>query len=231
MFNLPPPPGFLGLREELPLECYMRHMPHWRQDGATYVATFRLADSLPKVKRDELTQMRDEWMKRHPEPRSRTDLEQLATQVFREVEKTLDAGHGDCCLKQEGYANLIVEPMHHFDGQRYELDCYVVMPNHVHVVLRPTQSENHSVESILKSWKSHSGLRINRSRGKSREVWQQESYDRIVRDGEHLWRTIQYIGRNPERAGLAKGSCPLWIRPAWVKLGWRFEDGILGHQG
>ncbi|HEX3316120.1 MAG TPA: hypothetical protein VHR72_14580, partial [Gemmataceae bacterium] len=136
MFNLPPPPGFQGLREDLPLECYMRHMPHWRQVGATYVVAFRLADSVPKAKRDELAQLRDEWLRRHPEPRTREDLEEFASLVYRRVEVMLDAGHGDCCLKQKEVAKLVVDPMHHFDGDRYELDCYVVMPNHVHVVFR-----------------------------------------------------------------------------------------------
>jgi putative transposase len=223
MWNLPPPPGFQGLREDLPLECYMRHMPHWRQNGASYAVTFRLADSLPKVKRDELTQLRDEWIRRHPEPHSREELEVLASLLYRRVEIVLDEGHGDCCLRQSAFAKLIVEAMHHFDGDRYELDCYVVMPNHVHVVLRPTQPKDHSLESILKSWKSHSGYRINERKESSGTVWQQESYDRILRDGEHLWRTIQYMGRNPEQAGLTFGSCPVWIRPEWVELGWRFE--------
>jgi REP element-mobilizing transposase RayT len=169
-------------------------------------------------------------LRRYPEPRSRADMEEFATRVFREVEKTLDACHGDCCLKRKELAERIIEPMHYFDDDRYELDCYVVMPNHVHVVLRPTQPKVHSLESILKSWKSHSGLRINRSKGDSGTVWQPESYDRIIRDAEHLWRTIQYIGRNPERAGLVIGSCPIWIRPEWVELGWRFE-GVNSLQG
>jgi putative transposase len=53
---------------------------------------------------------------------------------------------------------------------------------------------------------------------------QRESFDRIVRDEEHLWRVVQYIGANPRRAGLLVGETSLWIRPEWVELGWRFED-------
>jgi putative transposase len=60
MWNLAIPPGFQGLRENLDLKVYMRHLPHWRQDGATYYVTFRLADSLPQSKLDELAGLRKE---------------------------------------------------------------------------------------------------------------------------------------------------------------------------
>ena len=43
---------------------YQRHLPHWRQDGATYFVTFRLADSLPQSKLDELKALKAEWEKR-----------------------------------------------------------------------------------------------------------------------------------------------------------------------
>jgi len=59
--------------------------------------------------------------------------------------------------------------------------------------------------------------------GKAGELWQDESYDRIVRDEEHLWNSIQYIGRNPEIAGLPRESCQLWINPEWKQLGWTFD--------
>ena len=55
-------------------------------------------------------------------------------------------------------------------------------------------------------------------------LWQQESFDRIVRDEEHLWRVIQYIGRNPAKAGLPRTQWNRWIDPNWEALGWRFVD-------
>jgi REP-associated tyrosine transposase len=224
MWNLPPPPGFQGLRDDLPLLVYTRHMPHWRQDGATYFVTFRLADSLPQSRLDELAQLKTEWELKHPKPRPQEVLEQLARMVFERVEQWLDQGHGSCVLKEPDMATLIVNPMHHFDGERYELGCYVVMLNHVHAIVRPTQPQSQQLEMILKSWKSHSARRINLARGQPGELWQEESYDRIIRDEEHLWRTVQYIGRNPKNAGLAFGTCPLWIRPQWESLGWKFSE-------
>jgi putative transposase len=226
MWNLPPPPGFQGLREDKPLEVYVRHLPHWRQEGATYFVTFRLADSLPQAKLDELSELRREWECRHPPPWTTETLEQLGREVVERVERWLDQGMGSCVLKEPSFAELVTNAMHHFDGTRYELGAYVVMPNHAHALLRPLMCEEHPLETLLGSWKQFSSKRINERTGAKGELWQDESYDRIVRDGEHLWRSLQYIGRNPEKAGLARDVCPLWVRPEWAALGWTFEDEV-----
>jgi REP element-mobilizing transposase RayT len=222
MWNLPPPSGFQGLRDDLPLEVYERHMPHWRQEGATYFVTFRLADSLPQARLRELAALKSEWERLHPEPRPRQALESLARMVSERIEGWLDEGYGSCVLSEPEMADHIATAMHHFDGERYELACYVVMPNHVHSVMRPTQPREHPLETLLKSWKSYSGRRINESLRHSGSLWQEESYDRIVRDEEHLWRTVQYVGRNPRNAGLSPERCRLWVRPQWEALGWKF---------
>jgi putative transposase len=222
MWNLPAPPGFQGLDPHKPVRVYMRHLPHWRQDGATYFVTFRLNDSLPRVKLDELAQVRTEWEHEHPEPREDKDLEELAKELMGRVEKWLDQGMGSCRLKQPAAAQLVAKAMHHFDGNRYELDCYVVMPNHVHAIVRPLTFE---LERILQGWKGYTSLEINRLYGLSGTFWQDESFDRIIRDEEHLYRAIQYIAMNPTKAGLQIAACPRWIRPEWVELGWRFEEG------
>lgn len=223
MWNLPPPPGFQGLREDLPLTVYHRSLPHWRQDGATYFVTFRLADSLPQSKLRELRHFRKEWERRHPPPRSQDDEDSLAREVMQRVERWLDQGMGTCALKSPELAAHAVEALHGRDGSRYDLGCYVVMPNHVHVVVRPLEPLTHPLESILKSWKAGSACAINRDLGLSGQLWQHESFDRIIRDEEHLYRVIQYVRRNPELAGLLKEDVRLWIRPSWVECGWDFE--------
>ena len=66
---------------------------------------------------------------------------------------------------------------------------------------------------------------INAARGVNEPLWENECYDRIVRDEEHLWRVIQYIGRNPRLAGLAtQAAWRRWIHPKWIAAGWRFLD-------
>lgn len=224
MWNLDPPPGFQGLRDDLPLEVYIRNLPHWRQPGATYFVTFRLADSLPRNKLNELRRLRIEWEQRNSSPRSNSAWEEYARITAQQVERWLDHGYGSCLLKNPAYSAMVTDCMHHFDGQRYELSAYVVMPNHVHLIIRPTHWDAHPLESILKSWKQYSTNKINRATGKHGNVWQQESFDRIIRDEEHLFRCLQYIGRNPRNVGLSEGVCPLWVRPEWLAAGWEFRE-------
>lgn len=211
---------------------YQRHLPHWRQDGATYFVTFRLADSLPQNKLNELKCLKAEWERRHfllgtaqesrPTP-PQIALEELARQVQERVERWLDQGMGSCVLKQTSLAEWLTSAMHHFDKDRYDLSCYVIMPNHAHVLVQPLLPEAHPLEAIVGSWKKYSARRINRALQRTGDLWQDESYDRIIRDEEHLWRAVQYIGSNPNKAGFFSGVCPLWIRPQWVEHGWRFE--------
>jgi REP element-mobilizing transposase RayT len=185
--------------------------------------TFRLGDSLPQGKLRQLMAIRRDWEQGHPPPRQRAELEEFAREMFERVERWLDQGYGECHLKDPQLAAFIVEAMHHFDGSRYELGAYVVMPNHVHTIVRPENPGEDALEMILKSWKQFSARKINLARDGGGDLWQQESHDRIIRDEEHLWRCLPYIGRNAAKAGLASESCPRWVRAEWEQLGWRFE--------
>ena len=222
-WNLPPPPGFQGLREDLPLEVYEQALPHWRQDGATYFVSFRLHDSLPEAKLQELRAFKADWERRHPPPRQKKVLDALARETMQRVETWLDQGIGSCCLRAAEVSRAVTGAMHKTDGERCELGCYVVMPNHVHAVVRPLNPATDPLEKILQSWKGASSRQINELLGQSGTLWQRESFDRIIRDEEHLWRVIQYIGNNPAKAGLLATDTRLWIRPEWIALGWRFE--------
>lgn len=223
MWNLAPPPGFQGIREDLSLELYTRNLPHWRQCGATYFVTYRLIDSLPQNKLHELEGLRREWERRQAAPRSKAAWEELTRIMSEKIERWLDQGFGSCLLRNPSAANHVAGSMHYFDGDRYELNAFVVMPNHVHLIIRPTKWNQYPLEDILKSWKQYSTNRINREMGQHGSLWQQESYDRIIRDEEHLFRCLHYIGRNPEKAGLSADDCLLWVRPEWAACGWEFR--------
>lgn len=225
MWNLPAPPGFRGFDEQRVVRVYQRHLPHWRQAGATYFVTFRLADSLPKCKLRELAAWREEWRRRNPKPWSDASCRELSRGTMRRVEGWLDRGFGRCLLRSAERAEHVAGAIRHFDGHRYELGAYVVMPNHVHALVRPLDEYDDALERILQSWKRHSARRINRGLSESGSLWQDESFDRIVRDEEHLHRALQYIGSNPMRAGPSTQDCPRWVSESWIDAGWQFVDG------
>jgi REP element-mobilizing transposase RayT len=142
--------------------------------------------------------------------------------LWERVEYWLDQGMGNCILQNEQASQLVDDSLKHFHQVRYELGASVVMPNHVHCILRPFETTDFALEDLLGSCKSFCARRINQLLNQSGKLWQDESYDRIVRDPEHLWNCLQYIGKNPRRAGRSNNSCRLWINPQWHKLGWTF---------
>ena len=98
------------------------------------------------------------------------------------------------------------------------------MPNHAHVIVRPFAEDDEALSRITHSWKRHASGEINTLLGLDGPLWQDESYDRIVRDEEHLWNTIHYIYRNLRRGGLNRDRCSLWINPIWEAAGWKFLE-------
>ena len=165
------------------------YLPHF--DGGTIpqTVTFRLADALPKV-------VLDRWeneLATMPEVRASAERRQR-------IEHYLDSGAGECWLSQPRVAEAVENALLFFDGQRYGLEAWVVMPNHVHALF--TAMAGHTFSEILHSWKSYTSNEANRLLGKAGGFWYPDYYDRFVRNAEHFARAIDYIEMNPVAAGL-----------------------------
>jgi ATP-dependent Clp protease ATP-binding subunit ClpA len=172
------------------------NLPHWRQDGATYFVTWRTADSLPKARVDAWLAERDAWLRAHPEPWDAKTEADYYERFPNRWEAWLDEAHGDCLLARPELRQIVEDALRHDDGKRYLLRGFVVMPNHVHVLVTPLGK--HTLSESLQAWKSVSAHRINKAAGRSGEFWQKESFDHIVRNEEQLVRLSEYIRRNPE---------------------------------
>jgi REP element-mobilizing transposase RayT len=105
-------------------------------------------------------------------------------------------------MRDQRVARLVAGALTHFDGERYGLLAWCVMPNHVHAVFRPL--EGFALSAILHSWKSFTASAANRVLGRKGEFWQAESYDHLVRDGDDLANQVRYVAQNPCKAGLAE---------------------------
>jgi carbamoylphosphate synthase large subunit/REP element-mobilizing transposase RayT len=191
---------FQGFDTHSPIKITKRHLPHWEQRGATYFVTFRLADSIAS---DVLAQWREEralWLKIHPPPWDWKTACEYMRRFEEEREQWLDQGHGSCLLRRRDVQEIIVKNLNHFDGRRYVIDAFVVMPNHVHIIVKPL--EPNSMSTILHAWKSYTGSRINALLGRKGPLWMAETFDTIVRDSQHLAACRQYVSRNPRQANL-----------------------------
>lgn len=178
------------------------YMPHVNGDGLIQHVTYHLADSLPRKVVEEL----DAALKALP-PQLR-DAEKE-----RRINAYMDAGYGSCLLKEPELAKLVQDTFLVFQGERYTLFEWCVMPNHVHVLFEPIKGW--SMSKIIASWKSYTGRRISawmkergmglpaglKGNGPDR-VWHREYWDRYVRDEAHFRAVTEFIRKNPVKAGL-----------------------------
>jgi hypothetical protein len=136
-----------------PIAELLANLPHWRQEGVTYFVTFRLADSIPQSTLDLWLRERGDWLKRHPEPRDEQARREYYRLFVERFQKWLDSGHGACILGQPPVREILSGALMHFDMTRYVLREWVIMPNHVHVVVTPIGE--HDLSDIIHSWKSY----------------------------------------------------------------------------
>ncbi len=186
------------------IEIHQGNLPHWQQNDVWYFITFRLADSIPKERVEQLKVERDEWLKKHNKGEkkefSKEDKREYYKLFSKRVEEWLNAGKGSCVLKEERVAKIVADSLLHFNNQRYVLDEWVIMPNHVHVLVKPLGE--YKLPDILHSWKSFSANKINEVLGNKGQLWMHESYDHIVRNEKALNAIRNYIRNNPAKAGI-----------------------------
>ncbi len=143
--------------------------------------------------------------------------EAAAWEVFqrarlRKLEGLLDEGHGECVLRDPANREIVEQALLHFDGVRVEMIAFGIMPNHVHLACRPLA--DHALEKLCASWKWFSARQIQRNRGLVGGLWQEENFDRVIRDAEHFSNVVRYIARNPLKAGLAEHEASVWFSAA-----------------
>ncbi len=165
------------------------YLPHFDAPAVPQMVTFRLADSLPTIK---LAEWRQEL----------ATLPQLPSEIElrRRIEDYLDRGHGSAVLRQPDVGGEVQETMLLFDGERYALHAWVIMPNHVHALL--TVANGHELARTMHSWKSFTASAANRVLGKQGAFWQREYFDRYIRNERHFETALRYIEENPVVAGL-----------------------------
>ncbi len=161
------------------------YLPHFDSPHVIQSITFRLADSLPAS--PQLRQAIESTMNDPGERR-------------RRLEALLDAGRGSCALKDLRAARIVEDAVLYSDGERYRLLAWVVMPNHVHMLLE--MIDGHSLSRIMQSLKVRTARECNRVLGRSGRFWEPEYYDRYIRNERHLMNAMRYIHQNPVAAGL-----------------------------
>ena len=145
------------------------------------------------------------------------ELKQLKDLYSEKIEAYLDAGHGECYLANPEIAEIVAHAFAHFNGERYQLHAWSIMPTHAHVVVETMSGW--PLENICHSWLSFTANEANKALKRTGQFWQHEPYDHLIRSEEEYVKQIHYVWKNSEKAGLldwqwrwvAKVAEPSWF--------------------
>jgi len=206
-------------------EFRRRHIPHYQPENGIIAISFRLAFSLPQWILDKL---REEKISAENTIRSlvgkeKIDFKKKSLQNYFEYFDMLLAKNNSSkdWLRNEAIAEIVFKAIAFFDNEKYILYSFCIMPNHVHLLLKPLQKDDsyHSLPEIthsIKSYTANIGNRILKRKGK---FWQTEYYDHSIRNDNDFVYQLFYLLNNPVKAGFVKN---------WKE--WKFtyvKDGIL----
>jgi REP element-mobilizing transposase RayT len=180
------------------------YLPHFDGRALPQFITIHLADALPK-------KVVERWQQ---ELRS-LESEEKRIVLQKRIEKYLDQGFGKAFLKEHGIASMVQNSLLKFDGIRYRLFAWVVMPNHVHALL--ARFESFKIKKILQCFKSYTAHKANKLLHREGQFWLEDYFDRYIRNPEHFERTVRYIENNPVKARLCAKPSDWPFSSAWFK--------------
>jgi REP-associated tyrosine transposase len=122
----------------------------------------------------------------------------------------------DRWLLPEWARDIVLESIRRDDPLRYELDAAVVMPDHAHLILTPAIDELRRrvvpLFEIMRAIKGASARNVNQKLERHGAIWQEESFDHVLRSAENTTAKLLYVLENPVRQGLVR----IWQEYPWT---------------
>ncbi len=182
------------LDSKRPVEISYSTLPHWQQGCSVQFITWRLADSLPQSKLNELRKIYVDFSRRNPKPWSASTSSEYANMTINQIESWIHHGYGECVLKNPNIRAIVSETFQRYENRSYDLLSYVIMPNHLHLLISPYEPLNRIVQTL----KRETAISINQALGRNGQLWQRNYFDRIVRSPRDLEKYMRYIENNPQ---------------------------------
>ena len=182
----------LAEKEKLKGYYKRRTYPHYDNDKVFQFITFRLHDSVPETQidfwKDELY-----W-----EEKTSEEKKSYRSKILQEkILEYEDNGYGQCYLKNPKVYEIVENALKFFDKVRYDLIEMIIMPNHVHVLIRPYDGQH--LHEIVHSWKSFTAKKANLILNRTGEFWMKDYFDRFIRNEDHYYKVINYIKNNDKK--------------------------------
>lgn len=178
-----------------------KNTPHLHQELTACFVTFRLKDSIPEEKYKKYFATINNNIKHGNF--TGTEFDFLSFDSNRYEQKFLDMGHGNCILKNPYIKDIVRDSLMHFDGIKYDIHSFVIMPNHVHILF--SCREGFNIQNIIRAWKSFTAFTINKRNKTRGSIWDNKFWDRLIRNEQHYVNVLKYIkSNNPKNS---------WVRP------------------
>jgi REP element-mobilizing transposase RayT len=162
-----------------------RHLPHMDIKDHYQFITFRTQDSV------------DSYLRKLAGQNLPNSKQQLAIDKYLDQSQNGAYLTDDVLLFLSAYLRLK-------DAVLYELIAFCIMPNHVHLLIRPLDK----LARIMRLLKGGSAKIINEMMRRKGRFWATEYYDKLIKDEKHFAVVHQYIKNNPAASGEAKASSP-----------------------
>jgi REP element-mobilizing transposase RayT len=201
---------------------YRRNLPHYQQLGYVYFITARLAGTIPRSVYEKIRKNYSKELVKVSGYKNLTKRRRLYYELqeksFQTYDSILDKSmYGEKWLSDKPVASLLKKSLHFRDEKEYELYAYTIMPNHIHLIIKPillSKSESASnrdenkfiVTKIIGNFKKFTGREANKILKRSGQFWQHESYDHLIRGVRELQKLTEYILNNPVKAKLCELS-------------------------
>jgi len=193
-------------------EFYRRSLPHIQPNDGIIFVTYRLHFKLPNELINKIEKIK----------------KVKSGNSFDIIDDYLDlCKEGSKFLNNQEVANMIIDNLLKMNDKQYKLFCLCIMPNHVHVLIKPKFKFGKTPYSLAEIFRSHKGVTARKANlilHRSGNFWQAESYDHYIRDDEEFYNIAWYILNNPVKAKLVQNYRD-W-RFTWIDKDLGYEMGL-----
>jgi REP element-mobilizing transposase RayT len=187
-------------------------LPHWEVAGHWHFITIRCHGSLPPSAQEKIRQIHASLQRIEANDPA---FSQLQRQYLLTTEKYLDQGTGFAPFTDSPICRDVLSALDKMTGEGWEVGEAVIMPNHVHLLTIQTDSVGLSLKKALERFKGRSARTLNARLQRKGRFWQEDWFDRWMRNEDEKAKTIRYIRNNPVKARLAA---------KWQDYPWRISN-------
>ena len=191
-------------------QFYRRNLPHIQPEDVILFVTYRLFFELPVEYYSKIQLMKSEFQRKI----KLLDKRKTEAEKYKFEKKLYDFNdnfigkfkNSPFWLKNKNIAKIVMDSLFWGNDRRYELFAFCIMPNHVHLMIRPLikNKKPFPLQQIMYDHKHFTAIEANKLLKRKGNFWQDEHYDHYIRNENEFFNILNYIYLNPVKANLVE---------------------------